>query len=237
MKTHLTQTGALAAMLAAAALAFQGGLSAQDKPQVALPQPGVKEIVTLEGRFVRAAYNNEGYVILGYQPAQRSIGEEWLLIETGVTLRNGVPDYRITREAISLETPDGTTLPLPSIEEFRKANTQALQAREKVQRDAINYFPPNAIRACAMLFFPDITARTMSYDEVEVTQSHACVGRLFFKIPGGIKYGQYWLNVKFANSLVRVPFRIFTKDEEKFVSKNYKDIKKQVKEAFAPKKK
>ncbi len=41
-------------------------------------------------------------------------------------------------------------------------------------------------------------------------------------IPGGIAYGQHWLNVKFQNSLVRVPFRILTKDEEKLLSKNYK---------------
>jgi len=36
---------------------------------------------------------------------------------------------------------------------------------------------------------------------------------------------------------VRVPFRILTKDEEKTLDKNYKSIEKQVKEAFAPKKK
>jgi hypothetical protein len=36
---------------------------------------------------------------------------------------------------------------------------------------------------------------------------------------------------------VRVPFRILTKEEEKLLSKNYKDIEKQVKDAFAPKKK
>jgi hypothetical protein len=41
--------------------------------------------------------------------------------------------------------------------------------------------------------------------------------------------------VKFENSLVRVPFRILTEDEERFVSKNYKDIERQVKEAFKPK--
>jgi hypothetical protein len=235
---HLFASSAIVAgLLSVGALALQSDISAQDKPKVAIPQPGVKEIATIEGRFVRAAYNNEGYVILGYQAAQRSLGEEWLLLETGITLRSGVPDYTIKREAISLETPDGTTLPLPSIAEFRKANTSALQAREKVHRDSINYFPPNAIRACAMLFFPDITARTLSYDEVEITQSHACLGRLFFQIPGGIKYGQHWLNVKFAKSLIRVPFRIFTKEEEKFVSKNYSDIRKQVQEAFAPKKK
>jgi len=34
-----------------------------------------------------------------------------------------------------------------------------------------------------------------------------------------------------------VPFRILTQDEEKLLSKNYSDIRKQVKEAFKPKKK
>ena len=54
-------------------------------------------------------------------------------------------------------------------------------------------------------------------------------------MPGGIAYGQYWLNVKFAKSLVRVPFRVLTKDEDKLLDKNYKDIKKQVDEAFKKK--
>jgi hypothetical protein len=37
--------------------------------------------------------------------------------------------------------------------------------------------------------------------------------------------------------VVRVPFRILTDEEEKMLDKNYKSIEKQVKEAFAPKKK
>ena len=56
-------------------------------------------------------------------------------------------------------------------------------------------------------------------------------------LPGGIAYGQHWLNVQFEKSLVRVPFKILTKDEEKLLSKNYRDIKKQVDAAFKPKKK
>jgi hypothetical protein len=35
---------------------------------------------------------------------------------------------------------------------------------------------------------------------------------------------------------VRVPFRILTEEEEKTLSKNYKSIEKQVKDAFKPKK-
>ena len=227
---------ALAALIAAAGtVAVQG--EGQDKPKVAIPDPGVPEVLTMEGRFVRAAYNNEAYVILGYQAANRSVGEDWLLLDVGITVREGVPDYRLTRAAITLSTPDGKTLPLPSIEEFRKGDTQALQGRARVQRDSINYFPPSAHKACAILFFPDLSDRPMSYDEVEISQTRACLGRLFFQIPGGIQYGQHWLNVKFAKGQLRVPFRILTKDEEKFLSKNYGDIEKQVKDAFKPKKK
>ena len=234
-RMHLFTFVLAAATAAAGTVAVQG--EGQDKPKVAIPDPGVPEVLTMEGRFVRAAYNNEAYVILGYQAANRSVGEDWLLLDVGITVREGVKDYTLTRPAITLTTPDGKTLPLPSIEEFRKGNTQALQSRARVQRDSINYFPPSAHKPCAILFFPDLSDRPMSYDEVEISQSRACLGRLFFQIPGGIQYGQHWLNVKFAQGQLRVPFRILTKDEEKFLSKNYGDIEKQVKDAFKPKKK
>lgn len=208
----------------------------QEKPVVKIPEPGVPQVMTLEGNFVRAAYNNEGYVILGYQLANRSLGEEWMLLEVGMTVLDRTPAYTLKREALSIETPDGKTLPLPTVTEHRAGNTRALQAREKVQRDSINYFPPMANQACRIGFFADLDQRAMPYDQVELSNTRACLGRLFFKVPGGIQYGQHWLNVKFEKSVVRVPFRILTKDEEKLLSKNFKDIKKQVKEAFAPKK-
>ena len=201
-----------------------------------LPQPGVPQIITMEGKFVRASYNNEGYVILGYQATNRSVGDEWMLLEVGMTVLDKTPDYKLTRDAMSLETPDGKTIPLPSITEQREGNVQAIQQRAKVQRDSINYFPTRASRPCAILFFPDLGSRALPYDEVDLSNDRACIGRLYFRIPGGITYGQHWLNVKFQNSLLRVPFRILTKEEEQFLSKNYKSIEKQVEEAFRPKK-
>ena len=233
MKTLSIVIVALVALCAPAALPVAA--QTQQPPKLQMPQPGVPEIMTMEGKFVRAAYNNEGYVILGYQVSNRSVGEEWMLLEVGMTVRDGTPAYDLKRDAISLETPDGTTLPLPTIEEHRKANTQALQNRAKVQRDSINYFPPGATRGCALTFFPDLTSRALPKDEMELSDTRACVGRLYFKVPGGIKHGQHFLNVKFEKSLLRVPFRILTEEEEKFLSKNYKDIEKQVKDAFKKK--
>jgi hypothetical protein len=109
--------------------------------------------------------------------------------------------------------------------------------REKVQRDSINYFPPMASRACRIGFFAQTDAPALPWDNVELSYQRACIGRLYFQMPAGITYGQYWLNVKFAKSTIRVPFRVFTKEEDKFVDKNYKSIAKQVEEAFKPPKK
>ena len=159
------------------------GVHAQGKPVVQIPQPGVPQIMTLEGNFVRAAYNNEGYVILGYQVANRSIGEEWMLLEVGMTVLDKTPDYTLTREALSLETPDGKTIPLPTVVEHREGDTRALQNRAKVQRDSINYFPPSASRACRIGFFSDLDSPAMPFDQVELSDTRACLGRLFFQIP------------------------------------------------------
>ena len=219
------------ALMLTSLMLFCAALAGQ-QPAVKIPEPGVPEIMTMEGQFVRAAYNNEGYVILGYQLANRSLGEEWMLLEVGMTVLKGVRDYRITRASLSLETPDGKTHPLPTDTAVRQANTTALQQRERVQRDSINYFPPTAHQACRLGFFAELDQRAMAWDEVELSTERACLGRLFFQIPGGIAYGQHWLNVKFENSTIRVPFRILTKEEEKMLSKNYKSISKQVEEAF-----
>lgn len=222
-------------LISALASCVPSAVGAQEPPTVKLPQPGVPEAFTLEGKFVRAAYNNEGYVILGYQPANRSIGGEWMLLDVGMTLLGKTPNYTLKRDAISIETPDGKTIALATVSEQRAGGTQALQKRANMQRDSINYFPRVANQPCRLGFFAELDSPAMPFDEVELSPVRACLGRLYFHVPGGITYGQHWLNVKFQNSLIRVPFRILTKDEEKFVGKNLKDLQQQVDEAFAPK--
>ena len=234
MKFHSALSLILIGLLSVWASSAPGAANAQEPPAVKLPQPGVPEAFTLEGKFVRAAYNNEGYVILGYQPANRSIGGEWMLLDVGMTVLGKTPNYTLTRDAISIETPDGKTVAMATSSEQRAGGTQAVQKRANMQRDSINYFPRSANQPCRLGFFSDLDSPAMPFDEVELSTNRACVGRLYFHVPGGIAYGQHWLNVKFKDSLVRVPFRILTKEEEKFVGKNLKDLQKQVDEAFGP---
>ena len=162
------------------------------QPAVKIPESGVPQVMTLEGKFVRVAYNNEGYVILGYQIANRTVGEDWVMLDVGITLMEKVPTYELTRDALSLDTPDGK-LALPSIEEYREneSKVQPLQNRMKVQRDSINYFPPWTTGVNRLGFFADLGSRAMPWNQADVTNSRACVGQLYFHVPGGTKHGQY----------------------------------------------
>ena len=225
-------TAVAATVFACLVSLFPTPLAAQVEPKGSLqgmtaPKPDVAEVFTLAGQFVRMAYNNEGYAVLGYRMVQNEIGNQWVLLEVGVTLREGVKDFTMTRDAFSLKTPDGKTIPLATQQEYMKApDLRGLNQRAKVVRDSINYFPPGANRPCAIKFFTDVTSPGLAYDHVDLGDQRDCLGRLYFHQPEGIQVGQYFLNVKFATSTLQVPFRIFTKEQAKDFQKQWQDLKK-----------
>ena len=217
---HIFVVGTLVALGA-------GVVGAQD---IKKPEPTVPEIFTLTGQFVRVAYNNEGYVTLGYRVANDSVAEDWMLLEVGVTLRAPTKGQKMTRDAFSLMLPDESTIGLATQKEFAEAgHLPALNQRGNMIRDSINYFPVQANQPCVIGFFSDPTTRvrSISFDEVDLSSNRACMGRLFFKVPGQIQTGQHYLLVKFDNSMIQVPFRIVTKAEEKEFKKNWKSLKKE----------
>ena len=138
-------------------------------PGVKAPEPTVPEVYTLMGQYVRVAYNNEGYVILGYRVANGSVGNEWMLLDSGMTVRRGTPHYNLTREAISIKTPDGKTIPLATQKEYAAAGRlMALNQQAKMMRDSLSYFPIDANRACTYRFFGDLSGpNSLAYDQVD----------------------------------------------------------------------
>jgi hypothetical protein len=223
------------AAAAAPAAAAPAEAKSPEAPKIKVPEPGVPQIMTIKGRYIRAAYNGEGYAIIGYKTANNSVGEEWMLLDVGITLREGVPSFTLKREGLSIETPDGKTIPLASNTDYRKANLKALEQRAKIARDNINYFPPQTRDPYRLGFFADLDQRAAAWDQVELSVQRAAVGQIFFHVPGGIKHGQYWLNVKLKDSVVRVPFRILTDEENKTLDEHFDDIQKQVDDAFRTK--
>ncbi len=211
------------------ALAIAAGPALAQTPQVTPPKPTVPEIFTLMGQYVRVAYNNQGFVTLGYRAVQESIGEEWALLEVGLTMRSPAKDYTLKREHLSIKTPDGSTIGLATQKEYAEAGyLRALNQRMRVMRDSINYFPVDASRGCSIQFYANLGGGgpQIAYDQVELSSNRGCVGRLYFHVPGGIKVGQHWLVVNFGESTVEVPFRTLTKEEAKQLEKSWEDIKK-----------
>ncbi len=226
MKTRNAKIIVIVALMAFAAAT----LGAQGIQDIKKPEPTVPEIFTLTGEFVRMAYNNEGYVTLGYRVANDSQGEDWMLLEVGVTVRAPTKGQTMMRDAFSLLLPNGDTIPLATQKEFSEAgNLRALNQRGDMVRDSINYFPVQVNKPCVLGFFSDPAnaVRTISYDQVDLSSNRACMGRIFFKVPGTIQTGQHYLLVTFENSVIEVPFRILTKEEAKEFRKNWKDIKKE----------
>ncbi len=220
-------------LLAAAILVMVVGTGVVAADDAETPgQAGEK--VGIEGQFVRVAENAEGWVVVGYRTANESVKEDWMLLDMGLTLQNGVKDQTLTREDVTLVTPDRKVIPLPSQKTYEDASgaLRSLNARASMQSDSINYFPPGTDKPCRIGFFADTThpGRTLAYDQVDLNSQRACVGRVYFQVPGGIQYGLYNLDVKFAGSTVRVPVKIMTKDEATDLAKQWEQEKKENKD-------
>jgi len=208
--------------------------------ETAAAQPGGQQRLFIPGSFVRVVSNDEGYVILGYSVANASVGNEWMLLEVGLTTQKGVK-ATLTRHDFAVITPDKKIVPLATQQEYNAAGGQlrSLNARANIQRQSINYFPAWAKDVCRVGFFSDTSqkVRMMTYDEVSLDWRRACVGRLFFHLPEKIQYGQYYLQVKYPNSTIQVPFRIMTKEELKKAKAEFKEMQQKAKAEAKAKKK
>ena len=125
--------------------------------------------------------------------------------------------------------PGPKVVPLATQEEFSEAgHLVALNERANIARDSVNYFPVDATRPCALSLFwsPGAGGPRVARDQTDLSYNRACLGRLYFKVPGGITHGTYNLDVKFARSMARVPFKIMTDDEVKELEKQLKEMRK-----------
>jgi hypothetical protein len=187
------------------------------------------EKVGFPGIYVRVAETEDGFVTMGFRTANESVGQDWMLLEVGITLPKGTPDHTLKRTDIALVVPGPKVVQLATQKEFGEAgHLVALNERANIARDSVNYFPPDATRACALSYFwtPGASGPRVARDQTDLSYNRACLGRVFFKIPGGIQYGTYNLDVKVANSTVRVPFKIMTKEDVKKLEKQLKEMKK-----------
>lgn len=211
----------LVALMVLTLVGFAGLGTAGDETAA---QAGEKTAIV--GQFVRVAENNEGWVVLDYTTANGSVNDKWMLLNIGLALQNGVKAQTITRDNLKLVTPDDQVIPLATQEEYQKGFEvlDPMNQRASIESQSINYFPVGHTRPCRIGFFGNMEQRVgdLSFDQVSMDDQSACVGRIYFQMPDGIKLGQYNFDVQFADSIVRVPFKIMTKEEAKEFDKQWK---------------
>lgn len=171
--------------------------------------------VQVAGVFVRRAFNDEAMVVVGFHTANDTVGQEHMMLEVAMTTLN---NHRVTISVddVRLITPTSESLPLMSQRYFNAHSTELamLGALADMQTDSLNYLPLAANVLCPIRFFSDPAQRWSGVvsDELLVIPEHACVGRLYFEVPGGTQYGDHALAIKFDEKVLQIPFRIMTKE-------------------------
>lgn len=215
--------GVVAALLV---VGLAGQVAGEEQTSAAKAPEQAGEQVWVEGTYVRVAANNEGWVVVGYRIANESVGQEYMVLDVGLTVVKGTEAQNITRDDLKLVTPDHKVISLPTQEEYEKVHGKILPLVKRDARagDSIGFFPSHGMKACSIEFFtePGAPRVRLSYDEVLLSSNSACTGRVYFEVPGGIQHGLYNFDVKFANSIVKVPIQIMTKDEAKQFTKEWK---------------
>jgi hypothetical protein len=166
-------------------------------------KPGITQIGETMMRTVGA--DLEG--ILGYNFANSSLGEEWLVIDLALTgLRSDAVEVR--NEAISAVAPDGRRIPLPTQKEFIAAYPEI---QSLLRRAAIASQPLEATRGgrrpCELDFLR-LPGTGTTRTTIWVNNRDLCVGMLAFPVPGGVQPGRWRVVIELEESDLDIPFNL-----------------------------
>jgi hypothetical protein len=200
MKSISIRSKSLVAALAIASLAM---ILTSCSSTVPTDTPGVERM----GRYVLKQYGPELWTVLGYRFANSQIGDEWMILEVGLSSPNG-QSAKVTRDDVFLRAPDGTRVRLATQSEFNEVygSLRPVISKANVNRDPLDYFPPSR-EECFVQFFVE-PGGGVSFDEVTVSDRRGCFGRLFFNVKGGIQAGRWVLGIDQKESEIRIPFEL-----------------------------
>jgi hypothetical protein len=165
--------------------------------------PGVEEM----GQYVRKYTGPEIEAAVGYRYAAANPGEEWLVLDVAITGVHGAVT-EIERSKIWVRNPKNEKIALARQEDFSQAfgALRPKLRRASIMHDPLDYFPPNR-NECRVGFFAT-PGENVVFDEVTVDQDRVCMGRFYFRVPGGVFEGRWVLGIDLKESKVRIPFHI-----------------------------
>lgn len=146
-------------------------------------------------------------VLVDYRFANQSVGDDWIILNVAITSSESQA-IEVRRGSISVRTPDGRKIPLPSYSDFIDAypEIQSAARRAALASDPLD-FTRAGRRPCDLGFQP-LPGTVAALESVYVNVRKICEGLLFFPIQGGIQPGRWEFIIEFEEFDARVPFVI-----------------------------
>jgi hypothetical protein len=165
----------------------------------------VKPSVTQVGRTQVRTVGADLEGVVSYKFADSSLGDEWLIIDAALTGQRAA-SIEVKQKDVSVRTPDGRRIPLPTQKEFIDAYPQL---QSMLRRAAIASEPLEATRGgkrpCDLNFLR-LPGTGSTRDAIWISQNELCVGMLVFPVAGGIQPGRWKLIIELEESSLEIPF-------------------------------
>jgi hypothetical protein len=178
----------------------------------AMPNPITEPMIDQPGRHIVRFRDTVIEIVVDSKFAANSLGDEWLILNTAMSGMAGGATM-VDREMMSIRTPDGRTIPMPSYREFNAAYDELATAARRAQMAADPLdFTRAGRRNCRIDFFPIPGSGRSARTALNVTKNQLCVGLLYFPVKGGIQPGNWKLIVDFEETRAVVPFTLEVKE-------------------------
>ncbi len=185
-----------------AAMVAGCGSSGSDSSTPAGP---VKPSVTQVGRTQVRTVGADLQGVVSYKFADSSLGDDWLIIDVALTGQRS-ESIEVELSNVSVRTPDGRRIPLPTQKEFIDAYPQLQSA---LRRAAVASEPLEATRGgkrqCDLNFLR-LPGTGSTRNAIWINQRELCVGMLAFPVAGGIQPGRWKLIIELEESSLEIPF-------------------------------
>jgi hypothetical protein len=174
----------------------------------AMPNPITEPTIDQPGRYIVRYRDTVIEVVIDTKFAANNLGEEWLILNTAMSGMTGGAT-KVRRNLMSVRTPDGRTIPMPTYREFNAAYTELAAAarRAALASDPLD-FTRGGRRGCLIDFFPLPGSGRSSNTALNVTKNQLCVGMLFFPVQNGVQPGNWKLIIEFEETEAVLPFTL-----------------------------
>ena len=167
------------------------------------PVEGVSHPTATSSRFT----GPDAEVLVDARYASTRLGDRWLVLETVLGARAG-RRVEVSRNAITVRTPDGLRLPLATQQEYADAygELRSAQLHPAVAEPSPRTFGTPRRPCGRWLFTPP--GEGFAAERLSIGGAEQCWGLLVFQVPGGVQPGPWRIDIDLEESDVRLPFRI-----------------------------